>query len=382
MAALELDGLTGRGFGPLDLAVADGETVVLLGPAGAGKSARVRALAGLSGTTGGTLRLDGADATDWPPGERDLAVAFQEAPLYPHLSVRDNVAFGLRLVPVPEPEVATRVEDIARVLEVQVHLVRAPAQLSVPQRQRAALGRALVRRPAAYLLDEPLDRQSEDLRARMRTAVAGVQRETGTTCLYATASTADAQALGGRVAVLRRGRLEQVAELRELYEAPASAYVAGLLGASLVPAPVEDGRLRLGPATLELPEAARGLSSVLAGVRPEDLAEEPLVGGAGGRVRFPGLVAGTEWSGAQPLAALRYVGGAGTAEPVLESLRDDLGEAAGAAAGDRLLARVQSGAGGRRTVTALLDPARVLVFDPDTGAALGRTPAAAADQVS
>lgn len=370
MARLELTGLTGRGFGPVDLAVPDGELLVLLGPAGAGKSALVRVLVGLTGATGGAVALDGVDATGWPPGERDLAVAFQDAPLYPHLSVRDNIAFGLRLVPVPEPDVRVRVEQVAAALEVRVHLDRSPAQLSAAQRQRAALGRAVVRRPAAYLLDEPLSLQEAGSRNRVRAALTAIQQETGTTCLYATASWAEASALGGRVAVLRRGRVEQVDTVAVVYDRPATAYVAALTGASLVPADVEDGRLRLGPATLDLPASLAGRTSLLAGVRPEDLAEPALLDSGDGRVRYAALVAGVEWTGAQPLAVLRYPAGAA---PVLEALREDLGEAAGAAAGDRLLARVRSGADGRRTVTALLDARRVLLFDPDTGAALGST---------
>jgi multiple sugar transport system ATP-binding protein len=362
VARLELAGFAGAGFGPLDLAVGDGELLVLLAPAGGGKSALVRAIVGLAAVAAGTLRLDGQDATAWAPGERDLAVAFADAPLYPHLSVRDNLAFGLRLVPVAEPEVRARVEEIARLLEVRVHLDRSPAQLSFGQRQRVALGRALVRRPAAYLLDEPLSGQQEGgLRGRMRAAIAAERERTGTTCLYATASVTDALALGGRVAVLRRGRVEQTGTAAELTERPASAFVAALLGASLVPAAVEDGELRLGPARVPVD---RPDGTVLAGVRPEDLAED-----GAGSVRFPGPVTGSEWTGGQPLVALRYAGGT---VPVLPELREELGEAAGNAAGDRLLARAKPGAGDRRMVTAQLDPARVLLFDPETGAALGR----------
>ena len=373
MARLELAGLAGDGFGPLDLAAADGELVALLGPGASGKSALVRVVVGLSGAHAGTVLLDGQDATRWAPGERDLAVAFPDAPLYPHLSVRDNLAFGLRLVPVPEPEVRERVEEIARLLEVRVHLDRSPAQLSAAQRQRVALGRALVRRPAAYLLDEPLSAQEGGLRTRMRAAVAGVQQAGGTTCLYATASVADAVGLGGRLAVLRRGRVEQTGTVAELTQRPASAYVAALLGASLVPAAVSQGSLRLGPAAVPLPAAALdrlgGREAVLAGVRPDDLAEDAA---PDGRVRFPGLVAGSAWTGGEPLAELRYSGGSAA---VLPRLREDLGEAAAYAAGDRLRARVRSGAGDRRMVTALLDPSRVQLFDPDTGAFLTTTAA-------
>ena len=352
---IELDGFAGDGFGPVDLVVGDGELVVLLAPAGGGKSALLRAVVGLATAGAGTVAIDGRDATGWAPAERDLAVAFPDAPLYPHLSVRDNLAFGLRLVPVPEPEVRARVEAVARLLEVLVHLDRSPAQLSFAQRQRVALGRALVRRPAAWLLDEPLSAQEGQLRGRLRAAIAAERERTGTSCLYATGSVPDALALAGRIAVLRGGRVEQAGTVAELTERPASAFVAALLGASLVPAAVEAGELRLGPARVPVDRAD---GPVLAGVRPEDLVEE-----GPGPVRFPGLVTGQEWTGGQPLVALKYAGGSA---PVLAELRAELGEAAGNASGDRLLARAK--AGDRRMVTAQLDPARVLLFDPDTGA--------------
>ncbi|HZB48086.1 MAG TPA: ABC transporter ATP-binding protein, partial [Mycobacteriales bacterium] len=309
MATLELAGLTGREpdgtpVGPAWLRVPDGELVTLLGPPGSGKSTLVRTLAGLAETDGGELLLDGERATDWAPAERDLAVAFQDHPLYPHLSVRDNIAFGLRLVPVPEPEVRRRVEAVARELEVAVHLDRSPAQLSRPQRQRAALARALVRRPAAYLLDEPLAVQQPEVRHRLRSAVAALQRETGTTTLHLTGDQAEARAFGGRVAVLRRGRVEQADALSG---PAASAYVAALLGAGLAPVTVAGGELRLGPASVPVPAgtALGGRDRVLAGVRPEHLTEIPP---ASGGIRLTAAVEGIDRGGPDLLAGLRLPG--------------------------------------------------------------------------
>ena len=202
----------------MTLDVADGELVTLLGPSGSGKSTLLRMLIGLADITGGELRLAGERANDWAPAERDLAMVHQDYAPYPHLSVRDNIAFPLRMLGAPEGVVRRRVEEVAAALELTVHLDRGPSQLSGGQRQRVALGRVLVRRPNAYLLDEPLSQVDTGLRNRLRTPDHRLQRDTGTTTVYVTHDQAEAMTLGDRVAVLRRGRLEQVGPPQEVYE--------------------------------------------------------------------------------------------------------------------------------------------------------------------
>ncbi len=377
MARLELAGLThtrrdGRRLvDGVTLEVADGELVTVLGPSGAGKSTLLRMLAGLAEVTAGELRLAGEPATDWAPAERDVALLHQDYAPYPHLSVRDNLAFPLRMLAAPAGVVRRRVEEVARALELTVHLDRGPSQLSGGQRQRVALGRVLVRRPAAYLLDEPLSQADGGLRSRLRTLIAQQQRDTRTTTLYATHDQAEAMTLGDRVAVLRRGRLEQVGPPAEVYGRPATLAVAAAVGAgplSVLPATVTAGGLRLPMAEVVLDPAARARlgdrDRVLAAVRPEDVraADRADRDRPGLRVTLP--VAATEWTGSDQLVHLRHRGGPATGPAV--------------AALDRpppdgvLVARLD--ARGQRVLPVCLDPTRIHLFDPTTGAALG-TPA-------
>ena len=379
MARLELLGLTHArpdGTAVVDgvtLDVADGELVTLLGPSGSGKSTLLRMLVGLADITAGELRLAGERATDWAPAERDLAIVHQDYAPYPHLSVRDNLAFPLRMLDAPGGVVRRRVEEVAAALELTVHLDRAPSQLSGGQRQRVAIGRALVRRPNAYLLDEPLSQVDPGLRARLRTLLTRMQRETGTTTVYVTHDPVEAMAIGDRVAVLRRGRLEQVGRPQELYERPATLAVAAAVGAgrpTVLPATVDGAVLRLPVADVPLDPAARarlaGRDRVLAAIRPEHVEEAARVDPdrAGHGVRFTLPVATTEWTGSELLVHLRHRGG----------------PAAGGALGqlDRpppegvLVARLDPAgdARGQRVLTVWVDARRILLFDAETGAAL------------
>ena len=371
MARLELTGLTharrdGRRLvDGVSLDVADGELVTVLGPAGAGKSTLLRMLAGLADVTAGELRLAGEPATDWAPAERDVALLHQDYAPYPHLSVRDNLAFPLRMLDAPPGVVHRRVEEVARALQLTVHLDRGPSQLSGGQRQRVALGRVLVRRPAAYLLDEPLSQADGGLRTRLRTLIAQTQRDSGTTTVYATADRTEAMTLGDRVAVLRRGRLEQVGRPAEIYERPATLGVAGAVGAlSVLPATVAGAVLRLPVGDVPLAPAARarlaGRDAVLAAIRPEDVrpADRADADRPGVRVTLP--VASTEWTGADQLTHLRHRGGPATG--------------AALAALDRpppegvLVARLDPH--GQRVLPVWLDAARIHLVDPDSGARL------------
>jgi ABC-type sugar transport system ATPase subunit len=217
-------------LGDFWLEVADGELVVLVGPSGCGKSTVLRLLAGLETPTRGTIRIGGKDVSALAPQERNVAMVFQDYALYPHLSVRENLAFPLRMRGMPAAERERRVARVAELLSLAPLLERAPRQLSGGERQRVAMGRALVREPAAFLLDEPLSNLDAKLRVQVRAEIAELRRRAPTTMLYVTHDQVEALTLGDRVAVLEHGRLQQVATPAELYEKPANRFVAGFIG--------------------------------------------------------------------------------------------------------------------------------------------------------
>ena len=324
----------------ISLAVEDGELLTVVGPSGSGKTTLLRALIGLADTPAGTLRLDGEDATDWAPAERDMAMVFQDHAPYPHLRVRDNLALPLRLAGLPAGEVTERVREVADRLELTVHLDRWPSQLSGGQRQRVALGRVLVRpAPVAYLLDEPLSADPA-LRGRLRAMVAG------TTTVWVTPDVGEAVAVGDRVAVLRDGRLAQLGTPQDLAERPAGLDVAALAPLTVLPGSIRDGSLRLPIGTLPTDRPDR--DSVLVGIRPADLRPD------GDGVRLT-LLAGDH--GVEPDGTVRL------RHPALSRAAEQ-----DPAVSPDVLARVDPA--GRRAVPVVLDPARVLLFDPETGAAL------------
>ena len=266
MAAIQLEGIAKTydnghaAVRPLDLAVADGELLVLVGPSGCGKSTLLRLIAGLETPTGGRIVIGGADMTARPPQSRDLAMVFQSYALYPHMSVRDNLAYGLKVRGTPRDVSAERVSTVARALGLEQLLDRRPAQLSGGQRQRVALGRAMVRQPNAFLFDEPLSNLDPALRAQARAEIARLHRTLGTTVVYVTHDQEEAMTLGQRIAVMRDGALEQVASPRELYARPANTFVARFIGAP---------PMNLAPAGMWCVDAPGG---ALAGVRPHDVA--------------------------------------------------------------------------------------------------------------
>jgi ABC-type sugar transport system ATPase subunit len=244
---------------PLDVEIADGEFLVLVGPSGCGKSTFLRLIAGLESPTAGRMLIDGADVTAQPPQARDLAMVFQSYALYPHMTVRENLAYGLKVRGMPPDARAERVAAVAQALDLQALLDRRPSQLSGGQRQRVALGRAMVRQPKAFLFDEPLSNLDPALRAQARVEIARLHQALTTTVVYVTHDQEEAMTLGGRVAVLREGAIEQIAPPLEVYANPANTFVARFIGAppmNLVPARA------LG---VDAPDGA------LAGVRPHDL---------------------------------------------------------------------------------------------------------------
>jgi multiple sugar transport system ATP-binding protein len=214
----------------LSLSVADGEFLVLVGPSGCGKSTVLRCVAGLEASTSGTIAINGRRVDHLPPQSRDLAMVFQTYALYPHLNVYDNLAFGLKVRGVPKDEIRERVRAVAAQLAISPLLSKKPRELSGGERQRVALGRAIVRQPQAFLMDEPLSNLDAALRVKMRTELLKLHRELGITVLYVTHDQTEALTMGDRVAVLHRGRLQQVAPPRELYERPANQFVAAFIG--------------------------------------------------------------------------------------------------------------------------------------------------------
>jgi multiple sugar transport system ATP-binding protein len=287
MASIKLDNVDKRfangqvAARAIHLEVADGEFLVLVGPSGCGKSTLLRIVAGLESPTGGRVFLGGRDVTDLPPQERDLAMVFQNYALYPHKSVRDNLAFGLRMRRVAPGVIAERVEQVARTLGVEQFLDRKPGQLSGGQRQRVALGRAIVRQPQAFLLDEPLSNLDAKLRVQTRAELARLHRQLGATMLHVTHDQEEAMTLGDRVAVLRDGVLQQVAEPMEVYRRPTNAFVGGFIGSPAMnffggSLGREAGSVRFASPWFTLAvgdgqEMAAQGGDVLLGVRPHDI---------------------------------------------------------------------------------------------------------------
>ena len=214
----------------IDLRIADGEFVVFVGPSGCGKSTLLRLIAGLEDVTSGSISIDGRDATDLPPARRGLAMVFQSYALYPHMSVRKNIAFPLRMAGVPAAEQERKVEAAARVLNLTPYLDRRPSQLSGGQRQRVAIGRAIVREPAAFLFDEPLSNLDAALRVSMRQEISELHQSLKTTMIYVTHDQVEAMTMADKIVVLNAGRIEQVGSPLELYRRPANLFVAGFIG--------------------------------------------------------------------------------------------------------------------------------------------------------
>ena len=261
----------------LDLEVEDGEFLVLVGPSGCGKSTSLRMLAGLEEVHDGRIMIGGQDVTDVPPKDRDIAMVFQNYALYPHMSVADNMGFGLKMAGVAKSQIVERVREAARLLDLEQYLDRKPRALSGGQRQRVAMGRAIVRQPQVFLMDEPLSNLDAKLRVQTRTQIAQLQRRLGITTVYVTHDQVEAMTMGDRVAVLKGGLLMQVGTPRELYDRPANAFVAGFIGSpsmNQLTLPVVDGGVALGDVVHPVERAVLGQvadTSVVLGIRPEDL---------------------------------------------------------------------------------------------------------------
>jgi multiple sugar transport system ATP-binding protein len=292
----------------LDLLIKDGEFLVLVGPSGCGKTTALRCLAGLEEITSGQIKIDARVVNRVPSKDRNIAMVFQSYALYPHMTVFDNLAFGLKLLKTPKKEIKRRVDEAAKILNLENLLNRKPRALSGGQRQRVALGRAIVREPAAFLMDEPLSNLDAKLRVQTRAEILRLQRRLETTTLYVTHDQVEAMTMGDRIAVMNLGVLQQIGSPPELYDNPVNVFVAAFIGSpamNFATAHAHDGALRLGETTLELSgrqaKAAaenRG-RDLLIGFRPEDL----LLDGMGGShaVQIPAQIDVVEYLGHEEL---------------------------------------------------------------------------------
>jgi multiple sugar transport system ATP-binding protein len=281
MATLRLDSVAKRypngvdAVAGIDIDVPDGECLVLVGPSGCGKSTLLRMIAGLETLTGGRIWIGDRDVTRMAPKDRDIAMIFQSYALYAHMTVRDNLGFGLKMRRMPKSEVLARVESTAQTLGLESLLDRKPAALSGGQRQRVAMGRAIVREPVLFLMDEPLSNLDAKLRGTMRSELARLHERLGVTTVYVTHDQTEAMTLGDRVAVLLDGRLQQLDTPTELFESPRNLFVASFIGSppmNLAPAEIDAGEIRFGSHRIPLPAGAPPHSGpVILGIRPTDM---------------------------------------------------------------------------------------------------------------
>ena len=304
-----------RAVSNLSLEVGDGEFMVLVGPSGCGKTTALRMVAGLEDISEGVVLIGERVVNYVPSRDRDIAMVFQSYALYPHLSVYENIAFGLRVKKVPKAEIDRRVKDAARILDLEPFLKRKPRALSGGQRQRVAMGRAIVRQPQAFLMDEPLSNLDAKLRVQMRAEISGLQRDLGVTTIYVTHDQVEAMTMGDRVAVMRKGELQQVADPQGLYDRPVNLFVGGFIGSpamNMIEATLsrEDGRysaragsqtIVLGNETLAAHPALKDYVDrpVVLGLRPEDLEDAALVSDTPPDRRLHGKVTLTEALGSE-----------------------------------------------------------------------------------
>jgi multiple sugar transport system ATP-binding protein len=362
-----------RAVDRLDLDVADGEFMVLVGPSGCGKTTALRMVAGLEEISGGTVRIGDRVVNELTPKNRDIAMVFQSYALYPHLTVRDNIAFPLRLARLAKDEIGRRIGGTARTLDLEPYLERKPRALSGGQRQRVAMGRAIVREPKAFLMDEPLSNLDAKLRVRMRADIKKLQSDLGVTTIYVTHDQVEAMTMGDRVAVMRKGRLQQVAPPEELYERPANIFVAGFIGSppmNILEARVESGTAVIGDVRIPV-RCADG--DVLVGIRPESFEDAALANGDG-RPRLRARVELREALGSEVLVHFSTAGRLAATDELRE-LAEDSGDDR-AAERATLVGRFSSKTLVREgdTIEVAIDVDSLHVFDPRTGAALQARP--------
>ena len=393
MAGVSFDGVTKTyadgttAVNGLDLEIQDGEFMVLVGPSGCGKTTALRMVAGLEDISRGVLKIGERVVNHVPSRDRDIAMVFQSYALYPHLSVYENIAFGLKIKKVDKAEIDRRVQNAARVLDLEPYLKRKPRALSGGQRQRVAMGRAIVREPAAFLMDEPLSNLDAKLRVQMRAEIAGLQRDLGVTTIYVTHDQVEAMTMGDRVAVMRKGELQQVADPQTLYDRPVNLFVGGFIGSpamNMIEATLErqNGGLfakvgaqsiGLDGETLSQRPALRDFEGkeVVLGVRPEDLEDIALAPDAAQDHRLKGKVQLTEALGSEIMVHFTIDAKPAVTDEVRE-LAADAGDdrvpqphAEQAALVGRFGARSRVRGGG--DVEVAVDTRALHFFDPATG---------------
>jgi multiple sugar transport system ATP-binding protein len=362
----------------VSLDIADGEFIALVGPSGCGKSTLLRAIAGLEEVTAGEIEIGGRDVTDLAPRHRDIAMVFQSYALYPHMTVRQNLGYGLKVRRMPKAESRRRVEEIADLLGLTDLLDRKPAQLSGGQRQRVAMGRAIVRQPQAFLMDEPLSNLDAKLRVGMRASLAQLHQQLGVTTVYVTHDQVEAMTLGQRVAVMRDGRILQVDTPQALYEAPGDLFVAGFIGSpamNLVEATITGGEVVFGELRVRLDPARRPSGGregqVILGIRPETFEDAAFVSGDLPTVDAEAVV--LEELGADAHVYFRVTATRIAAETLGEDedTTADLVTDRGSLLNARVDPRTSARAG--KTVRLAVDPSRFHFFDPATGMSLLRS---------
>jgi multiple sugar transport system ATP-binding protein len=383
----------------IDLEIEDGEFMVLVGPSGCGKTTALRMVAGLEEISDGVLRIGERVVNDLTPRERDIAMVFQSYALYPHLSVYDNIAFSLKLHHVPKEEIERRVGEAARILDLEPFLKRKPKALSGGQRQRVAMGRAIVRQPSAFLMDEPLSNLDAKLRVQMRAEISELQQTLGVTTMYVTHDQVEAMTMGDRVAVMRKGELQQAAEPQELYDHPVNLFVAGFIGSpamNLLDATLhrDNGAMKVVAGSQEIhlddstvaqrPElrAYEGKRVVL-GIRPEDLEDTQLAGQSAHGGKLKGTVTLREALGAEIIVHFSVDAPPAITEDVKE-LAEDVGDDRVVAHADRSTTVLVGRFGARSRVRpgdeidVAVDTRQLHFFDVDSGLGIYGDGAAAA----
>ncbi len=372
----------------LSITIADGEFIILVGPSGCGKSTTLNMIAGLEEISSGEMRIGGERVNDKAPKDRDIAMVFQSYALYPHMTVRQNIAFPLTLAKVKKADIATKVEETAKTLDLSALLDRKPAQLSGGQRQRVAMGRAIVRNPKAFLMDEPLSNLDAKLRVQMRSEIARLQNRLGTTTVYVTHDQTEAMTLGDRVVVMRAGIAQQIGTPEELYARPANLFVAGFIGSpamNFFPATLTDVGVRLPFGEVTLTQEVHDViaqhkrpANTIVGIRPEHIEDASLIDTY---ARIRALTAEVTVEFVESLGADKYVHfrsegeGARAAQLAELAAESGIGE-------NEFVARVSTESkvkpGG--TVELAFDTTKLVIFDADTGANLSIPPAGARDE--
>ena len=396
MAGVTFDGVTKTypdgttAVNSLDLEVVDGEFMVLVGPSGCGKTTALRMVAGLEDISRGQLLIGERVVNHVPSRDRDIAMVFQSYALYPHLTVYDNIAFGLKIKKIPKDEIDRRVQKAAAILGLDPYLHRKPRALSGGQRQRVAMGRAIVREPAAFLMDEPLSNLDAKLRVQTRAEIAKLQHDLGVTTLYVTHDQVEAMTMGSRVAVMRKGELQQVADPQTLYDEPVNLFVGGFIGSpsmNMLEATLERSngtltavagsqRVHLDNETLSARPGLKAYEGkrVILGIRPEDLEDAALVRDAPANKRLKGSVELREALGSEIMVHFRVDAAPAETEDTKELAEDVHGDAAAAPpppeGGEAIIvgrfgarSRIKEG----ETIEAAVDTRALHFFDPDTG---------------